>query len=722
MNATEKWPAAVAVALTVLALPLLVDLRADFDPAQMVALEEGDDAGEVPTLLLVSAEDVLSAEAVAAQHALATAVGGRGMTTLALPRVVRPEVRSLDDLEPALEPDLDLELDGDEEGDLSPEMQDALDAFIATTPERFPLGMITLAERLGGELVVEPLGPDAEALRDQRPLLLERGLLNDDGTLALIVVDAPGADLGDHLAQANAAGLEVQVTGLAPMRDSVENKIGLDQAKLIPLTILANALVLLFFLRWRVGVIVPLSAAGIATTLTLAGMSLLEEPINLVNNVVPPLLITLGLSDAVHLCERYRELRDEGMGAREARRRVPRLMFLPCLLTSLTTAVGFLSLATATAPVLRRFGILAAVGVMLAFAITMIVVPSLLAFDESMPKSARVIPLKRPKTALAVGATLALVILSVFAARHVRPDDRLLAPFGEEEDVRQVAERFERELDGLREVTLSPIRATASRALARQLADVPAVRSARGPHLTIDRAFAMLTHDEVAAPEESVPALWSIVAAAGGQEEDVMTLRLRDDHASEFPELLQSLRADARALTPPAKVRGEAVIASRGLSLVTTDLLRGLAIAAFIIFVCIGIALKSPFAALIAMPVNLLPLVITLGWMGARGIPLNAGTAIVFTVSLGLAVDGTIHLLTRAMKLGDVDAALASSGRAVFLSALTLMAGFAVLLLSGFLPVRQFGELSLVTLVACLVADLWLLPVLLVLSGRVAQR
>ncbi len=719
MIAREKWPAAFAIALTVLALPLFANLRADFDPAQMVALGDDEDAGEVPTLLLTSSADVFDDDAVVAQHALATAVGGRGMTTLALPRTVRPEARSLDQLD--LE-EADEELDGEDEGDVSPAMQDALDAFIATAPDRFPLGMITLAERLGGKLVIEPLGPDPSALKEQRALLVERGLVSDAGDLALIVVDAPSDALGEHVARASAAGLQVEVTGLAPMRDAVENKIGLDQAKLIPLTIVANALVLLFFMRWRVGVIVPLSAAGIATTLTLAGMSLLEEPINLVNNVVPPLLITLGLSDAVHLCERYRELREEGMVAREARHQVPRLMFLPCLLTSLTTAVGFLSLATATAPVLRRFGILAALGVMLAFAITMVVVPSLLALDESMPKAHREVALKRPKSAWAITLTLGLLLLSVFTARHVRPDDRLLAPFGEEERVRQVAERFERELDGLREVTVSPVTAPVSRALAEALADEPAVRSARGPHLTIDRAYAMLSGEASAAPDDSVPALWSIVTAAGGSEEDTLTVRLRDDRASEFPALLSSLRQDVQRHAPGAEVQGEAVIASRGLSLVTSDLLRGLAVAAFIIFLCIGVALKSPFAALIAMPVNLLPLVLTLGWMGARGIPLNAGTAIVFTVSLGLAVDGTIHLLTRAMTLGDVDAALRSSGRAVLLSALTLMAGFAVLLLSGFLPVRQFGELSLVTLVACLVADLWLLPVLLVLSGRVAQR
>jgi predicted RND superfamily exporter protein len=107
--------------------------------------------------------------------------------------------------------------------------------------------------------------------------------------------------------------------------------------------------------------------------------------------------------------------------------------------------------------------------------------------------------------------------------------------------------------------------------------------------------------------------------------------------------------------------------------------------------------------------------------MVQREMPLNIATAIIFSVSLGLAVDGTIHVLARYREERrgghSVDDALlrsaAGTGRAIVVSSVTLMLGFLVLLLSAFVPVRHFGELVAVTVASCLVATLVVQPALL---------
>ena len=116
--------------------------------------------------------------------------------------------------------------------------------------------------------------------------------------------------------------------------------------------------------------------------------------------------------------------------------------------------------------------------------------------------------------------------------------------------------------------------------------------------------------------------------------------------------------------------------------------------------------------------------------MALRGIPLNTATAVTFSIGIGLAVDGTIHILSRYReKLASISTteairgAMHESGRAVVLSSTALLLGFAALQVSGFIPIRRFGELSVVAILAALVAELTLLPALLtVFRGRGRSR
>ena len=104
--------------------------------------------------------------------------------------------------------------------------------------------------------------------------------------------------------------------------------------------------------------------------------------------------------------------------------------------------------------------------------------------------------------------------------------------------------------------------------------------------------------------------------------------------------------------------------------------------------------------------------------MALWGIPINAATAIIFSVSIGLAVDGTIHLLARfreeiaagrSTRRGLL-AAARGTGKAIVLTYVALMLGFAVMLLSSFVPVQRFGELIAVTVCLCLGATMVFLP------------
>jgi predicted RND superfamily exporter protein len=120
------------------------------------------------------------------------------------------------------------------------------------------------------------------------------------------------------------------------------------------------------------------------------------------------------------------------------------------------------------------------------------------------------------------------------------------------------------------------------------------------------------------------------------------------------------------------------------------------------------------------------PLVLTLGYMGLRGYELNVGNVMVFTISLGVAVDNTIHFVFRVGEelkhnrtvVEAVERAIDESGRAMVTTSFLIVLGLAVLLLSDFVPTRRFAELTSVTMIGALVGDLMILPACLVMFWK----
>jgi predicted RND superfamily exporter protein len=174
------------------------------------------------------------------------------------------------------------------------------------------------------------------------------------------------------------------------------------------------------------------------------------------------------------------------------------------------------------------------------------------------------------------------------------------------------------------------------------------------------------------------------------------------------------------------RLTGDAYVASVALDSFIRDLFYSLLVAFGIIFVMMTFVFRSLKLGLISMLPNTIPLVLTFGYMGLMGINLNTTTIIIFAISLGLAVDDTIHFLARFREEIDrrdtaKEAILYTyygAGRAILLTSVLLVTGLAVLLLSDFVPTRQFGILTSITIGGAVFGDLILLPSLLYLLYR----
>jgi hypothetical protein len=197
----------------------------------------------------------------------------------------------------------------------------------------------------------------------------------------------------------------------------------------------------------------------------------------------------------------------------------------------------------------------------------------------------------------------------------------------------------------------------------------------------------------------------------------------------ELRTLVAAVERDARAALPPGyavRVTGPLVVVSRMIDEIRDTQIGSFGSALLLVGVLAALCLRSVPLALLALVPTTLPVLLTLGAMGALGVPLDIGTAMVAAIVLGLGVDEALHLLSaygrlRAAGLSRPDAVPASVrevGRALLTSAAALGMGFLVLVLVPWKSLASFGAVSVVAITASLLADLLVLPALMLVGVR----
>ncbi|MCB9620609.1 MAG: MMPL family transporter [Sandaracinus sp.] len=761
-------------------------------------------------MVLVEAPDVLQREPLQYLHDVTRHVTEEdwvdrvvSLTETPMPRRITPveETGGFDDLEEELGggddeggggfDSLEEELDQPDQDDFAPGVVDALVSLVEADPERFPGGFRELGLRLQRELVTDPVvdgdtvtDEDVAELRDAlgQSGLVDGRLVSRDRTLAVSALFlksiAPKemrkrvAELRDWLA-ANPPpeGIKVHLGGLPYLRSAIVENIRSDQLMLVPLTLLVSMLFLGLTLRWLWGVFLPIGAVALTAVMVVGTMALVGEPMNVLNNIIPTLLIIIGISDSIHLVARYREELQRGDGEKlPAVQRMVRTMGAACFLTSLTTAVGLASLAVSKTVMLRHFGVTSACGVMVAYLVTITFVPAVSSWvkkpkprtkengawiDVALMRLTAWV-LKRP--AMILGATALILGGSIYGATQIEVDHALLDQFDESDPVYITTRLLEDKLDGVRplEVSLSseddgrffdPAVLAKIDEIGGWAQDRDEILSWTSQSTILRQSLFLLSNDRNAltAPfvnGEQVRALNRIMSARDADKSPLKAwvtpdgrrmrfqIKVRDIGAQAtmrfIDELDGRLRTSLEGTGVAVAYTGEAYDGSVGMDAVVNDLLGSLVTAVAIIFVLLSLLFRSLRLGLLSIPPNLLPLVGTMAYMVVRGIPLNAATGIVFSIALGLGVDGSIHVLARFreetrekgfMAHPALIRAARGTGRAIVVSSVTLAAGFAVLLLSNFIPVRLFGELIAVTVFATLFATLIVQPALLQVAG-----
>ncbi|MBC7173890.1 MAG: MMPL family transporter, partial [Polyangiaceae bacterium] len=324
----------------------LPKVRSDASPEKLIGSFAGFDAsvgqefrsrfGDTSRvlILLIEADDVLAPGPLGYQHRLTKAFRADdhveridSLTSAPIPRVVEQapaEELGLDELEADEGGGLD-ELEAEGAGDstprLPPRLLNALVDLTSADPELFPGGVQALGERLTKNLRVSPIIVGEEVTAEQNAELIEalpqapllaRRLYREDRKVAAVAMWLKPLDAREMRAfveslrahiEGNPApeGTRVRIAGLPYLRNTIVEQIRTDQIVLIPLTVLFAAGILMLTLRWWFGVVMPLAVVACTALITVGGMGLVGEPMNVINNIIPTLLIMIGLSCAVHI-------------------------------------------------------------------------------------------------------------------------------------------------------------------------------------------------------------------------------------------------------------------------------------------------------------------------------------------------------------------------------------------------------------------------------------
>jgi hydrophobe/amphiphile efflux-3 (HAE3) family protein len=585
-------------------------------------------------------------------------------------------------------------------------------------------------------------------------------------------------------------GVTVEVGGIPRVRVDVVSNLKREQMTFLPLVGFAYIILLALMFRRPAGVILPMAIVALAACFTVAWMVTQGMAINIINNTLPLLIFVIGVSDSIHMLTRQAEEIDRGLSHEQAIAEMVKQTGLACFLTSATTAVGFISLLVADTEILQRYGMQAAFGVMAAYVVTLIFLPAALTYMrpvarlESAKASETINPLDpasiqhaprlerglvafghmvtaRPSVWL-TGALLLLGGAGLWGT-NVKIDTTLLEIYTPDHPTVKTTKRLEDALGGLLPVEINishpdrdhfkdPAAFANIQKLQAFAASQPGALSSQSMVDFHQAARVALLGDpaqRTVMPEsrEQIEQLQLLIEGPPDQTGGVrafvtsdfqhtrVLIRVADIGAKKMIVMGQALDQELARLFPPAQgyttaVAGDAYVASLALDSFIKDLFGSLISAVGLIFLMMTLFFRSLRAGLVSVLPNITPLIATFGYMGWAGIDLNTTTVIIFAISLGLAVDNTIHFLARfseerpryAHVRQAVIATYFGAGRAIMLSSTMLALGISILIFSDFIPSQLFGKLMSLTIVSAIIGDMIILPAIILLAYRDTTR
>ncbi|AYF14919.1 TPA: efflux RND transporter permease subunit [Vibrio parahaemolyticus] len=541
-----------------------------------------------------------------------------------------------------------------------------------------------------------------------------------------------------------------------------------DSSTLVPTMLVVILVFLTIMLRSILSVIATLIViiGSVMATMGIsgwAGMFLSTATVN-----VPTLIMTLAVADCVHVIATMRQSMKNGFTKAQSIERSIALNFVPILITSVTTAIGFLMMNMSDSPVLRDFGNLSALGVMVACFLSVTLLPALLKLlpihvkMETSQDQKHVMDrlgdfvVSQRRALLPLSVAVIVVCASLIPLNKV--NDESVEYFGQRNEFRQAADFMEERISGMTNISIA-IKTNESQGIAAPdflntigefsswlrdqpetdhvatLADVykrlnknmhgddeayyslPQARELAAQYLLLyemSLPYGLDLNNQINVDKSSIKMVLT-VANLGSVELVDLENRIYQWFAEHAPQYQVVASSPSLMFAHIGETNMASMLSTLPITLVL--------ISALLIF-----ALRSVRLGLISLMPNIAPAVIGFGLWALISGEINLGLSVVVTLTLGIVVDDAVHFLSkyqRARREGQtaeqaVRYAFHTVGRALWITTVVLVAGFSVLAMSSFRLNADMGQLSAIVIFIALVVDFLFLPILLMLFDKKA--
>ena len=533
---------------------------------------------------------------------------------------------------------------------------------------------------------------------------------------------------------------------------------------------LAISFVLVMLFLWLsfrsiFGVLVPMTIVIISIFWTLGIMAMLGQPIDIMTVMLPTMIFIAGMSDVVHFFSKYFEEISKGTERKKIYPLILKEVGFPTFLTLITTVVGFLSLLFSSIKPIKDFGIYTSIGIVIAFILSYTLLPALLYLFT--PKKSVIIHshnnttyrvmrkvlfwIFRNQKTIFVTSCL-LVALSIIGIYQIKVNNILLEDLSDKVKIKQDFIFFEKHYSGVRPLELSIEIKNKNKTvwdyeIMKQLNSIDEFLK-KEYHVGFMYSPAMLTksihkalNDESSGAgkfpdredyEEIKKQLISnkknndikrIITIDGryarinGKMSDVGSIVVNERN-KKFKDFLN------KHINPKdieVKITGAAHLIDRNNEYMINNMIQGFLFSIIVIGILTYFLHRSWKMVIVFILPNFIPLLIIAGIMGFAGIELKAATSLVFSIAFGVATDDTIHFISRfKIELGYGKSLIYAfkrtyfeTGKPILLTTFILMGGFVSLMISDFQSTFYFGFLICITIIIAVIADIFLLPVLL---------
>lgn len=614
---------------------------------------------------------------------------------------------------------------------------------------------------------------DSQAIY-QSPALAGTLFSPDARSVSLLIQTSPNLTKppGDSLIQAiknklHALGLtNYHIAGKAVAQSVFVDRMQYELALFMSISIVMVMLFLYITFRTWWGVLMPLLVVLISICWSMGLMGLFGTSIDLMTMLLPTIMFVVGMSDSVHILTQYITETGAGKPKIQAISTTIKDVGLATFITAFTTAIGFLTLLTADIAPIRNFGVYTGMAVIVAYILSMTMLPAMMLLMPLPPRKALkkealtwpfllrrlllfVLCYRNPALLITVG----LVAGSIYCISLIRIDTTILDDLSDRDPVKLDFQYFEEHFAGVRPFELY-LKAAPGHTLYELpvlleieeieqylansyglnfiLSPVTAVktlnRSVNGGSDTYyklprtEREWQRLQsglklfrkRPEMAAlvtPDRREGRLSGKMADIGSAKANI-----RNDQFREY------MRQHTNSGLLQTRLTGSSLLLDKNNDTLTRDLMEGLLLDILFIGTIVGLMFRSFKMIIITLVPNILPIMLIGAFMGLADINLKVSTSIIFTIALGIAIDDTIHFISKLKLelLGGkslyyaVKRTYLTTGKAIIITSCILMSGFCTLLFSTFDGTFYVGLLISLTLLFAVIADLFLLPILVV--------